>query len=77
MHKENLFNLIRNEEVVIWAGAGLSLYAGYPSGKTLGEVLYSNLSESEKNIINPNSTLPDLAEEIYRIKGGNKNYIIK
>lgn len=77
MEKDNLFNLIRNEEVIIWAGAGISIGAGYPSGKKLSEILYSNLSESEKNVIDENLNLPDLAEEIYRVKGGNKNYIIK
>ena len=74
---DNLFELIRNEEVVIWAGAGLSISAGYPSGKKLGEILFQNLSNSEKKQIDKNLLLPDLAEEIYRIKGHNKNWIIR
>ncbi|GEO06138.1 hypothetical protein AAE02nite_38020 [Adhaeribacter aerolatus] len=77
MHKENLFKLIRSEEVVLWAGAGLSLYAGFPSGEKLGTILYNSLSDSEKKEIRPDLLLPDLAEAIYRIKGNNKNSIIR
>lgn len=77
MYKENLFNLIRQEDVVIWAGAGISLYAGYPSGKRMGEILLENLSDAERKEINENLLLPDLAEEFYRIKGNNKNSLIR
>lgn len=37
MEKERIFELIRKEEVLLFAGAGLSRYAGYPSGKELAE----------------------------------------
>ncbi|MDR6195313.1 SIR2 family protein [Siphonobacter sp. SORGH_AS_0500] len=77
MYKDNLFNLIRNEDVIMWAGAGLSLYAGYPSGNELCTILYNNLSEDEKKEINKNSNLQDLSQDIYRLKSSNKNYIIK
>ncbi len=75
--KENLFKLIREEEVIIWAGAGISMNAGYPSGNKLSEIIYGNLSEAEKNAINKNLNLPDLTEEIFRIKNGNRNFLIK
>ena len=74
---ENLFELIRNEEVIIWAGAGLSISAGYPSGKKLCDIFLQNLSKSERELFDNNLLLPDLAEEIYRIKGNNKNSIIR
>lgn len=74
---DNLFELIRNEEVIVWAGAGLSMSAGYPSGNQLCEILIDNLSKSEKELINNNLLLPDLTEEIFRIKGNNKNLIIR
>ena len=77
MYKENLFNLIRQEEVVIWAGAGISLYAGYPSGEKMKEILLENLSDTERKDVNKNLPLPDLAEEFYRIKGNNKNSLIR
>lgn len=77
MYKENLFQLIREEEVVIWAGAGLSFYAGFPSGKRLGEIIIESLSKAEKEQLDPSLLLPDLAEEYFRIKGNNKNSLIK
>lgn len=76
MYKESLFNYVRNEKVIIWAGAGLSLYAGYPSGSDLFKVLISNLSDSELEQINQNGSLSDLAEEFFRVKGNNKNQLI-
>lgn len=77
MYKDSLFELIRKEEVIIWAGAGLSMYAGFPSGQRLGEILVENLSESEKGIVNDKLPLPDLAEEFYRLKGNNRNSLIR
>jgi hypothetical protein len=77
MYKESLFELIRKEEVIIWAGAGMSLYAGYPSGKKLGEILVETLTAKEKESIDTGLPLPDLAEEFYRLKGNNKNSLIR
>lgn len=76
MYQEQLFELIRKEEVVVWAGAGMSLYAGYPTGANLRDKLYSNLTKAEQSCISANMNLPDMAEEIFRIKGGNKNFLI-
>lgn len=75
--KESLFELIRKEEVIIWAGAGLSHYAGFPSGTELSKILFDSLSNDEKKLINPNLLLSDLAEEYYRIKGNNKNSLLR
>ena len=52
VYKERLFELISREEVVLFAGAGLSLYAGYPSGNALKNIFYNNLNIKEKEIIN-------------------------
>ncbi|MGL2999629.1 SIR2 family NAD-dependent protein deacylase [Flavobacterium sp. RSSB_23] len=75
MAKERIFELIRNEEVVLIVGAGMSVYAGYPSGAKLAEILHSGLTEELKKDIALNYDLPKLAEEIYNVKGGNKNYL--
>jgi hypothetical protein len=47
MDKETLFRLISNGEVVLWAGAGLSHYAGYPLGNEIVLELYKKLSNSK------------------------------
>ena len=77
MFKDNLFKLIRKEKVVLWAGAGFSLYAGYPSGKQLTEILFENLSEEEKQEVSKDLSLPDLAEKIYRLRLNKKNAIFQ
>lgn len=73
---QKLFELIRKEKVIIWAGAGLSLYAGYPSGKQLVNFLFDTLSKSEKREISKSITLSDFAETYYRIKEHDMSSIV-
>lgn len=75
-YQERLFDLIRKEDVIIWAGAGMSMYAGYPSGQRLAEILLESLTEEEKNLISKNSQLSYIAEEFLRIKDGDRTPLI-
>ena len=77
MYKESLFKLIRKEEVVIWAGAGLSIYAGFPSGNELKETLLNDLTKPERENINSSLQLPALAEEYLRLKNHSRNSLIR
>ena len=76
IYKESLFQSISKGEVVLWAGAGLSLYAGLASGARLREILYEDLTPLEKEEVRKNSDLSHLTDEICKLKG-NRNYIIK
>lgn len=76
MEKEKIFELIRKEEILLFAGAGLSRYAGYPSGKELAERMHAGLTPSEQDEIELTSNLLQVTEDIYNIKNGNKNYLI-
>ena len=38
IYKERLFELISKEDVILFAGAGLSMYAGYPNGNGLRSI---------------------------------------
>lgn len=75
MAKERVFELIRNEEVVLFIGAGMSISAGYPSGAKLAEILHEGLTDELKSDIPLNYDLSKLTEEICNMKGGNKNYL--
>jgi hypothetical protein len=75
MYKESLFQLIRNEEVVLWAGAGMSMYAGYPSGASLAKQIYLDLPDSQRTFVNENMGLTALAEEYRAIKGTRNGLI--
>lgn len=76
MEKENLFKLIRKEEVVVWAGAGMSLSAGMPSGKELSKIIINDLTKAERDVINTHLLLSDLTEEYCRLKGSSRNSLI-
>ncbi|HFK5583713.1 SIR2 family NAD-dependent protein deacylase [Elizabethkingia anophelis] len=87
-NKLSLFENISKEEVVLFAGAGLSLYAGFPSGNAIRDIFFNSLNEAEKAQIIPNFqeidenyvtqslNLMDLTEAIYDLKG-NRNHLIK
>ncbi|WP_188050776.1 hypothetical protein [Flavobacterium sp. GP15] len=77
MEKERLFELIRKEEILLFAGAGFSMYAGYPSGKDLSKTMHANLTPSQQNEIQLTSDLLQVTEDIYNIKNSNKNYLIE
>ena len=77
MSKERIFELIRKEETILFVGAGMSLYAGYPSGAGLAKIMYDNLTNDLQKDIEFTANLPKLAEDIYYLKGGNKNYLIE
>lgn len=77
MNKESLFELIRKEEVILFVGAGLSIYAGFPSGNELKKIFIENLTLKEKENIDLEQKLDSLTEDIYRIKGNNKNFLIE
>jgi hypothetical protein len=66
----DIFKLVRSEDVVLFAGSGLSKYAGYPLGSELADMILSSLSNSEKNEIGSGLTLADLTETIVRLRGG-------
>ena len=75
--KERLFELIRKEEVLLFAGAGFSMYAGYPSGKELAKKMYNKLTPNQQDEIELTSNLLQVTEDIYNLKNGNKNYLIE
>jgi len=57
---------VRKEEVVFWAGAGFSAYAGYPAGKVFARMLAGELGENppDEELI-----LPNWAERYEEAKG--------
>jgi len=44
----SLFETIRSEDVVVWIGAGMSFYAGYPSGQKLSNIFFERLPEDKR-----------------------------
>lgn len=55
---ERLIALIGNKEVVLWAGSGLSLEAGYPSGAEFCDIICKAAkSENDKEILSKHKTV--------------------
>lgn len=72
---ERLLELIRSEEVLLFAGAGLSKYAGYPMGGQLQSLFYQSLPDSAKSEIEPTRSLADLTDDIFHLYRSNNQII--
>ncbi|HEY4197366.1 MAG TPA: SIR2 family protein, partial [Mucilaginibacter sp.] len=75
MVENDLFEAIRREDVVIFAGAGFSGYAGYPLGSSLGKELFDALLPGEQTEELKALPLDYLAEQIVRIRHGSRDLI--
>ncbi|MBU3200302.1 SIR2 family protein [Clostridium estertheticum] len=72
-----LIKKIRNGEVTLWSGAGMSLYAGVPSGNKLAEAIIKSAEPSEREILEyRRSSLQDVAEEFVQMRNGSKTELI-
>ena len=65
IYKERLFELISKEDVILFAGAGLSMYAGYPNGNGLRSIFYNKLNNKEKEVIDEHQTLSNLTQNLF------------
>lgn len=75
-HKQKLFELISQEEVVLFVGAGMSHYAGYPSGAGLSRLIYDGLTPAIKNQIIFTEDLPKLSDDVFYLEGLGRKYLM-
>lgn len=69
---------IREKKVILWVGAGFSLYAGMPSALTLVNAIINQSTDEEKDILRSvTKTLQDVSEEFVLLRSDNKNDLIK
>jgi NAD-dependent SIR2 family protein deacetylase len=61
--------------VVLFCGAGMSMYAGYPSGYQLSQLIYDQLTAAEADEIGKGLTLPDLTEELVNLRMSRNSLI--
>lgn len=73
IEKETLFRAVMRNEVLLWAGSGFSLYAGYPSGWGLGQILHERLTPSQRPMLDPNDPLPRYAERYITLHNERRN----
>lgn len=72
MNFNNLISSVRSNEVVLWAGSGLSLYAGLPNADFLRELIISNCSDDEKGYFK-NKSLGETADLFVELRNGSRN----
>lgn len=75
IHLERLLELVSSEDVILFAGSGLSKYAGYPMGAQLQKIFYDSLSPSAKEDIESTRSLADLTDEIFHLHQSNNQII--
>lgn len=75
LHVERLLDLISQEEIILFAGAGLSKYAGYPMGAQLQNIFYNSLSDIAKEEIESTRPLIDLTDDIFHLHKSNNQII--
>ncbi|WEA00736.1 SIR2 family NAD-dependent protein deacylase [Mucilaginibacter sp. SJ] len=73
MSLHSLYTAIRKEDVALWIGAGFSLYAGYPSGKKIQEIIFKSLSPDEQSQLGSNASLKQTASALVTFRNGSRN----
>lgn len=73
---EKLLGKIRNNEVVLWVGAGFSKYAGVPTGGDLVKIILSHATPSEKEFLKNYNSLPEIADEFVKMRDDKKTDLL-
>jgi hypothetical protein len=68
---------IRDGKVVLWAGSGLSKYAGYKTGSELAETIANKLNINSPGQIIHNQSLDEVAEEFVRSHNNSRDKLIE
>ncbi|MCP9745981.1 SIR2 family protein [Lacihabitans sp. CS3-21] len=74
--KQKLFDLICKEEVLLFVGAGMSMYAGFPSGAELAKKFFDELPEEYKAKIDFTKDLPKLTDDISNLEKLKKDFLL-
>ena len=74
MSLERVIEKIRDNDVVLWVGAGFSLDAGLPSANTLREMIINDCSDEEK-VYFENQSLSEVASTFVALRNGSRNQL--
>ncbi|MCU5430722.1 SIR2 family protein [Bacillus anthracis] len=71
-----LISKVRKKEVILWAGAGFSMYTNLPTGGQLASKIISELPEQYHEELKYKA-LPEVAEEFVMLNGGTKRELFR
>ncbi|MED3525142.1 SIR2 family protein [Bacillus thuringiensis] len=71
-----LISKVRKKEVILWAGAGFSMYTNLPTGGQLASKIISELPEQYHEDLKYKA-LPEVAEEFVMLNGGTKRELFR
>ncbi|MDF2882762.1 MAG: hypothetical protein K0R54_3319 [Clostridiaceae bacterium] len=72
-----LLNKIRENEVVLWVGAGFSKAAGFPIGSETVEKIKEQCSDTERKQLEKFNMLPDFTEKFVKLRASKRIDLIK
>ncbi|MDH5163405.1 SIR2 family protein [Heyndrickxia sp. FSL W8-0496] len=73
MSIQRLIEKIRNNDVVLWAGSGLSFYAGMPKVSEIINEILEKCTEEEKNYIQGKTNLAEVANDFIAMRSGSRH----
>lgn len=77
MSIERLIQKVRDNDVVLWAGSGYSLYAGMPLVPNLKEMILEVCNEEEKKYLKEINALHEFTSTFIDMRNGSKNDLFK
>lgn len=72
-----LLNKIRENDVVLWIGAGFSKVAGFPIGSETIEKIREQCSDTERKQLEKYNLLPDFTEKFVKLRASKRMDLIK
>lgn len=72
-----LLNKIRENDVVLWIGAGFSKAAGFPIGSETIEKIREQCSDTERKQLEKYNLLPDFTEKFVKLRASKRMDLIK
>ncbi|MFE4123980.1 SIR2 family protein [Priestia sp. YIM B13486] len=73
MPLQRLIDKIRNNEVILWTGAGFSLYAGMPNVNKIQEEILNLCTEEEREYLQKINDLSDMTGNFVEMRNGSRN----
>ena len=73
---ERAIEKIRHKRAIIFAGSGMSIYAGCPSGKDLVQIIKDHMSEDEQKKVEHIYSLSEIAQEFVDLQNGSRSDLL-